>query len=269
MTTPSWIGTGLTDRGRIRTSNQDAFSLDNALGIWIVADGMGGHTGGHVASAVAVTTVLQSLGEFLHQWNNQGTFSEFADGAFAQAIEAGRNEIQLRVTEDPALTGMGTTIVAAWLDLNPIPSMAIAHVGDSRAYLVRDNRLIPLTKDHSLVQQLIAEGHITVEDSLTHPKRNVLVKALGPGYPSTPEVTHHPLQSDDVILLCTDGLTKLISEADILSIIVESHRSPEECCQRLIGQANAAGGTDNTTVLLITPIPPYNGSGSPTIEPTS
>jgi protein phosphatase len=133
--------------------------------------------------------------------------------------------------------------------------MAIAHVGDSRAYLVRDNRLIPLTKDHSLVQQLIAEGHITVEDSLTHPKRNVLVKALGPGYPSTPEVTHHPLQSDDVILLCTDGLTKLIPDADILSIIVESRRSPEECCQRLIDRANAAGGTDNTTVLLITPIP--------------
>lgn len=255
MTTPLWIGTGLTDRGRVRSSNQDAFALDNARGIWIVADGMGGHRGGHVASAVAVTTVLQSLGQFHHQWGNQGEFSEFADGAFGQAIEAGRNQIQLRVTKDPTLTGMGTTIVAAWLGPSPTPSMAIAHIGDSRAYLLRDNRLIPLTTDHSFVEQLIANGHITVEDSLTHPKRNVLVRALGPGYPANPEITHHRLEFSDVILLCTDGLTKLISEAETLSILGEARYSPEEQCQRLIDRANAAGGTDNTTVLLITPTP--------------
>lgn len=133
--------------------------------------------------------------------------------------------------------------------------MAIAHIGDSRAYLLRDNRLIPLTTDHSFVEQLIANGHITVEDSLTHPKRNVLVRALGPGYPANPEITHHRLEFSDVILLCTDGLTKLISEAETLSILGEARYSPEEQCQRLIDRANAAGGTDNTTVLLITPTP--------------
>jgi protein phosphatase len=169
------------------------------------------------------------------------------------AIAAGKTAIQERIAVAPELSSMGTTVVAAWLFPLPTTSVAIAHVGDSRAYVIRDEQLVALSTDHSLVQQLVTEGLITLEESWDHPKKNVLVRALGLDYPSTPDIAQHPLGPQDSVLLCTDGLTKMISEEYILSVILESRDSPEETCQRLITQAIAAGGKDNTTVLLITP----------------
>ena len=254
--TPSslpWIGTGRTDTGRVRTSNQDAFAIDNELGLWVIADGMGGHVGGNVASGLAVASIMNHVRTSAQPWPYSGDLLQHATMVLTQAIAAGNTAIQERIAVAPELSGMGTTVVAAWLCPLPAPSVAIAHVGDSRAYVIRDERLVALTTDHSLVQQLVTEGHMTLEDSLDHPKRNVLVRALGLNFPSTPDIALHPLGPQDILLLCTDGLMKMMPDEYILSVILESRDSPEETCQRLIARANEAGGKDNTTVLLITP----------------
>jgi protein phosphatase len=251
-----WIGTGLTDPGRVRASNQDAFAIDNELGLWVIADGMGGHVGGNVASELAVASIMHHMRTSAQPWPSSGDLLQHATTVLTHAIATGKTAIQERIAVAPELRSMGTTVVAAWLCPLPTPSVAIAHVGDSRAYVIRDGRLAALTTDHSLVQQLLTEGLITLEDLWDHPKRNVLVRALGLDFPSTPDIALHPLDPHDIILLCTDGLMKMISDEDILSVIQDSRGSPEEACQHLISRANAAGGNDNTTVLLITPLTP-------------
>lgn len=243
----------MTDTGRVRTSNQDAFAIDNELGLWLIADGMGGHVGGNVASELAVNSIMNYVHISAQPWSSSGDLVQHATTILTHAITAGKTAIQERIAVAPELTRMGTTVVAAWLIPFPTPSVAIAHVGDSRAYVIRDGRLTALTTDHSLVQQFLTEGLITHEEMWDHPKRNVLVRAIGLGFPSTPDVAVHPLDPHDIILLCTDGLMKMISDEEILSVILDSRGSPEETCQRLITRANAAGGKDNTTVLLITP----------------
>lgn len=257
--TPSslpWIGTGLTDTGRVRTSNQDTFAIDNEIGLWVIADGMGGHVGGNIASELAVASIMSHVRASAPPWPSAGEQLQHATTVLTHAMTAGKTAIQERIAVAPELSSMGTTVVVAWLCPLPTPSLAIAHVGDSRAYVIRDKRLVALTTDHSLVQQLVTEGHMTLEESLDHPKKNVLVRALGLSFPSTPDIRLHPLGADDIILLCTDGLMKMISDEDILSVILASRNSPEETCQRLIARANDAGGKDNTTVLLITPRTP-------------
>lgn len=250
-TTASWIGTGLTDKGVVRLGNQDTFAIDNALGLWIVADGMGGYVGGGIASDLAVTAILKYLRDAPHHAAHETDLLQNATTRLTDAIAAGKTAIQQRVADEPLLSGMGTTVVAAWLCPGPIPTLAIAHVGDSRAYLMREGHLTALTTDHSFVQQLVAEGHLSMEEALTHPKRNVLVNAVGSGYPSIPDVALHPLLTQDIVLLCTDGLTKTLSDVDILSVIHGTGNNLEEGCRQLIAQANAQGGKDNTTVLLI------------------
>jgi protein phosphatase len=254
--TPSslpWIGTGVTDTGRVRSSNQDAFAINNEIGLWVIADGMGGHVGGNVASELAVASIMNHVRTSARPWPSSGDQLQQATTVLGDAITAGKTAIQERIAVAPELRSMGTTVVAAWLCPLPTPSVAIAHVGDSRAYVVRDDRLVALTTDHSLVQQLVTEGHLSLKESLDHPKRNVLMRALGLTFHSTPDIALHPLDPRDILLLCTDGLMKMIADDDILSVILETHDSPEKTCQRLIARANDAGGKDNTTVLLITP----------------
>lgn len=255
MTQPQsvWAGTGLSHQGQLRTSNQDAFAIDNERCLWVVADGMGGYTGGQVASELAVSAIVSHIrhtpvtGPHAEDPLAQTTL------ILSQAVSAAKTAIQARIAEESDLQSMGTTVVVAWFVPDPKPSMAIAHVGDSRAYRIRGTQLEPITIDHSLVQQLMTEGHITPDQAQDHPKKNVIVRALGLNFPSTPEIAVHPLEPDDIILLCTDGLTKMLSDHEILAIVLESKTIPEEACQRLIDRANSAGGLDNTTVLLITP----------------
>lgn len=251
-----WTGTGLSHQGMVRTSNQDAFAVDNDQGLWIVADGMGGYTGGQVASALATTAILAHLQTVSLPATQETDQHAHVTGTLSQAIATAKTAIQDRIAKEPELRNMGTTVVTAWLLPHPIPSMAIAHVGDSRAYRIRGRQLEPITTDHSLVQQLVAEGHITPDQAHDHPKRNVITRALGLAFPSIPDVTIHPLEPEDIFLLCTDGLTKMLSEQDILTVILDSIKTPEKACQHLIDRTNTAGGLDNTTALLITPSHP-------------
>lgn len=248
-----WIGAGLTHQGEVRDSNQDALAIDNEQGLWIVADGMGGYAGGQIASALAVS----SIPEYLRTRSTPDTLhtDQRVQPAtiLTQAVAAAKAAIQDRITTEPDLGSMGTTVVTAWFQSDPQPSMVIAHVGDSRAYLIRNSQLVALTRDHSLVQQLLDKGEITVEEAWDHPKRNVIVRALGSRFPSTPDTAVHTLEPDDRILLCTDGVTKMLTDHQILATILEYQQHPEEACRHLIDRANTAGGFDNITVLFITP----------------
>jgi protein phosphatase len=222
------------------------------MGLWVVADGMGGQAAGNVASELAVQTI------FTYVRNSSVALpadSKDADAisTLIEATEAGREALAKRVSQMPEFEGMGTTIVAVLLCSSLKPAMAIAHVGDSRAYLIRDGQIRRLTKDHSLVEQLVEEGQITVKEARGHPRQNLLLKALGLGYDSVPETQILALESQDQVLLCTDGVTKMLSDDEILTIILQPKLSAEEICRSVIEEVNVNGGVDNSTALLISP----------------
>jgi protein phosphatase len=248
-----WQGIGLTDVGLVRTSNQDAYALENTLGLWVIADGMGGHAGGSIASQLAIQSVVD------HVQKSYGLFSSNPGKNVAciellqQAVATGDAAIRHQVSNNPELEGMGTTVVIALLCPDPSTHLAIAHVGDSRAYLIRNGAIRSLTTDHSFVQRLLTEGQITAEEATNHPNQNLLLRALGAEKQSTPDVSLHSLEPQDIVLLSTDGLTKMVDENDILAIVSAKNHSPVEACRKLIERANSHGGKDNTTVVLISP----------------
>jgi protein phosphatase len=238
----------------MRSSNQDAFGLDNQIGLWVVADGMGGHAGGDIASDIAVSIITKEVrsalaGMFIRKYR---AVAQRAD-LLREAVAAAGAEIQKRASIEVQLSGMGTTVVAALWCSYPSTSVVIGHLGDSRAYLIRRQTIAALTTDHSLVVDLLRAGKLTDVEARKHPQRHVLSNALGlTGY-SAPDIAVHPLEPDDQLLLCTDGLTKMLSEAEILAAILTPALSDAERCGALIDHANGRGGEDNTTVLLITP----------------
>ncbi len=246
-----WQGTGLTDQGLVRQSNQDTFAIENSLGLWVIADGMGGHAGGQIASQLAVNSIVDYIGTAKRE-HAQGQYATPA--TLSEAVIAGNQAIHKRVKSTPDLTGMGTTVVATIFSPIPSPSVIIAHVGDSRAYRIRERQMKALTVDHSLVQELVDEGHITQEQANTHPKQNVLLRALGATQEQDPDINIYPLEPNDILLLCTDGLTKAVPENEILSLVLETRGAPEDICQQLINRANEGGGKDNITVALVTPL---------------
>jgi protein phosphatase len=248
-----WQGAGLTDVGRVRNSNQDAFSVENQLGLWVVADGMGGHAGGHIASDLAIQSVVEHVRQAYHMFASGQRQTEDAVSILQAAVAAGDTAIRQKVSTIPELEGMGTTLVIALLCPTPPIQIAIAHVGDSRGYLIHDTEIRPLTRDHSFVQRLLIEGQITPEDAMNHPNQNLLLRALGADDQSKPDINLYRLEPHDIVLLCTDGLTKMISEEYILAIISENRNSPLEACRQLIEAANLQGGKDNTTVVLVSP----------------
>jgi len=212
---------------------------------------MGGQAGGNVASELAVAAIFDYVRD--HGTTSEPPGHEERLTLLTQAIAAGCTAITDRVRQLPDLNGMGTTIVSVLLCGALQPAAAVAHVGDSRAYLIRHDMIRALTKDHSLVEQLIDEGQITRQQARTHPRQNVLLKALGVGYDSEPDGQIITLEAEDRLLLCTDGVTKMLSESDILSLVLDPKLTAENICQRLISEVNANGGVDNATVLLISP----------------
>jgi len=220
-----------TDVGLVREGNEDSYLTEGPL--FAVADGMGGHRGGEVASQLAVET-LEKL------------FKEGAGDLPDQVQEANRVVFERSVL-DRKVAGMGTTLTAALVEGDRV---RLAHVGDSRAYLLRDGTLRLLTEDHTLVHRMVSEGEISKEEAETHPQRSVLTRALG--VDTVVDVDDDSLQvrPGDRLLLCTDGLTSMVSEDEIEDVL-RTVPDPQEAAQRLVRVANEAGGVDNTTVVIL------------------
>ncbi|MGM0214652.1 Stp1/IreP family PP2C-type Ser/Thr phosphatase [Enterococcus sp. AZ109] len=233
-----------SDIGRRRQMNQDytnVFVNQKQQSLAILADGMGGHLAGDVASKMAVN----GLGV---AWEASDiSESEKVAQWFIQQIQKENQKIYHEGIEHPEMQGMGTTLVCAALFED---NFTLAHVGDSRAYFIHDQTISQLTDDHSLVNELVKSGEITEEMAAVHPQKNVLTRSVGVYGTVEVDVSHHTYQNNDYLLLCSDGLTNMVSEERILSII-ESDQPLTAKTSQLIGEANEAGGADNITVLLI------------------
>jgi PPM family protein phosphatase len=220
-----------TDIGQVREGNEDSYLVSDPL--YAVADGMGGHRGGEVASNLALQTVQKLFTE------RQGTLTEQVERANTAVFE--------RSKTDRAVAGMGTTLTAALVEDE---NVRLAHVGDSRAYLFRDGELHLLTEDHTLVHRMVVEGEISETEAESHPHRSILTRALGvDGSIQVDEDVVH-MRDGDRLLLCTDGLTGMVSDDQIVSILQEA-QDPQEAVDRLVRAANRAGGVDNITAVVI------------------
>jgi protein phosphatase len=219
--------------GLQRRANEDSAYASPPL--FVVADGMGGAQAGEVASQIAIEAFEQGL---------DGTGSP--EERLAQRIQEANRQIYEHSRTESGREGMGTTLTAALLADS---ELAIGHVGDSRAYMFRDGELSRLTRDHSLVDELVRRGELTEAEAAEHPQRSIITRALGPEPEVTPDTSTYPVRDGDVLLLCSDGLTSMISE-DTITEVLRSTSSLDEAARGLIEQANEAGGRDNITVVL-------------------
>ncbi len=223
-----------TDTGRQRRGNEDCVLARPP--VFVVADGMGGAQAGEVAAGIAVEAFAQGL-------TGSGTVEQ---RLASLAREANRRIFDIASTQRER-AGMGTTLTAAYLDGS---QLVIAHVGDSRAYLFRDGSLTRLTQDHSLVDELVRRGKLTEEEAAEHPQRSIITRALGPEADVDVDTWTYPVRAGDLLLLCSDGLTSMISEERVGQILGRSEEL-EGAAQALINEANQAGGRDNITVVLV------------------
>jgi len=237
---------GKTDIGLVRNSNQDAFAIldiSQTAVFAVVCDGMGGVNGGEVASSMAINIITDKVSEVYRDNMTSRSVKNMLNSAITNANITVYDIAHTNKTLD----GMGTTIVAAMI-MNK--TAHIAHIGDSRVYLISDkNKIQQITKDHSIVQQLIETGQLQEGEAKNHPRRNIITKALGVCNDVEMEYNEFPLNENDILLLCTDGITGFIEEKEILSIIQTNEF--RDCPQKLIKKANEHGGSDNSTVVLI------------------
>src|SRR5215217_540001 len=223
-----------SDLGRQRQGNEDNYYVRAPL--FVVADGMGGAQAGEVASEIAVRQFAGGLPD-----------ERDPGEALVTLIQEANARIHEQARSDAQHAGMGTTTTAAYLTGDTV---VVAHVGDSRCYLVRDGDLIRLTRDHSLVGELVARGKLTEEQAESHPQRSVITRALGPEPHVEVDVDAFPARSGDVFLLCSDGLTSMVHEPQLKPLLTDPRRSLEQIGRALIAAANDAGGRDNITVIL-------------------
>lgn len=229
----------LTHVGKVRTGNEDAYGFCLSAGVFAVCDGMGGAAAGEVASRIAVDTLIERLCAVSTRDDRGKTLEE--------SIAAANRLVYAHATQDPSLQGMGTTLVAVAIQEG---EALIGHVGDSRCYLFRAGRLTRQTNDHSLVDEQVRLGHMTQEDADRSPLRNVITRAIGTQGSVDAEITDLPLETGDILLLCSDGLTREVSE-DRIAEILHSPGTLDQSCQRLIDAANDAGAHDNVTAVLV------------------
>jgi serine/threonine protein phosphatase PrpC len=229
----------MTDIGRMRKNNEDRFLSAGRLAA--VADGMGGHRAGEVASAIAMEE-LASL-EHTGPWRKPVEAGEALRSVFLRA----NRRIREMAASDKALDGMGTTMVALLEDGD---SVYLANVGDSRAYLLRNGELSQVTVDHTLVQELIEEGRLRPEEAERHPQRSIITRALGVEADVEVDLFTYKLQQGDRLLLCTDGLSGVVDEARIRNVLLRVP-DPQDAAERLVAMANEGGGPDNITVMVL------------------
>lgn len=247
----SW---GLTDVGMKRRLNEDVFLIDADAGVYLVADGMGGHAAGEVASRMAADEIDRVVASRQHDAGE--TWPEHWDPGLSMpanllvdAIREAHRHVTDAVTQNPDLKGMGTTVVAAGHEGNS-NLLVICHVGDSRAYLLRDGHLDVLTNDHSWVHEQISAGLLTEESARSHPLKNVVTQALGGSTEPQADIFEMPMQERDLVLLCSDGLNSMLSDSQIESILNRGGEL-EDLAKNLVVTANEMGGNDNITVVLL------------------
>jgi protein phosphatase len=275
------VSAALTDLGLRRPANEDSYVSRPGLGLHVVCDGMGGHAAGEIASRLAADTIEA----FIQQ--TEGVTADFAwpyrynpdwgiDGnRLASALRLANKEIAQRVMDEPALRGMATTAVCLLLGIResglgsregsgpaPIPNpqsptpravpALFAHVGDSRAYLWRDGHLDQITRDHSWVEEQVSLGVLSEAEARQHPWRNLVTRAIAGADEPRVELTPVSLEPGDRVLLCSDGLTSPLTNAAIAGILARTPPGgPDDLCQALVDAANAAGGPDNITVIVV------------------
>lgn len=237
--------TGRTDVGLRRHENQDTFAIEQGAGhlVAVVCDGMGGAEGGQLASSLAVETFMEQARTLLRDDMSAEQLRELSSFCVAQANTA----VYQRSLEESAYQGMGTTLVSAVVTEC---AAVVCNIGDSRAYLLRDDTITRITHDHSVVQTLVESGNITAEEARTHPNRNLITRAIGPDESACCDAFEVTLARGDKLLLCTDGLVVTASDEEILAA-VRAGKSVDESLENLIALAKAQGAPDNVTAVLI------------------
>jgi len=234
-----------TDVGRVRDINQDCFDFQKLASqslFAVVCDGMGGTKAGEVASLLACNTVKDYINEKFKEDLSEDEIKDIV----INSIKDSNNEILKKAKEDKRYLGMGTTIVLAFAFKDTVH---IAHVGDSRAYLISSGKMEQLTKDHSMVQEMLESGEITSEQAKNHPKKNIITRALGVNKTIEVDYTRTNLKENDTIFLCTDGLSNYIDDKNILKYMKKY--KGQELADYLVDKANKLGGNDNITALVM------------------
>jgi PPM family protein phosphatase len=248
-----YVAAAKTDVGQKRQGNEDRFCLDRTLGLYVVADGMGGHAAGEVASRLAVETIHEWMGKYL-----SGADAAIVEPA-AAAVSAEANfllsSIRLanRIIFDSAkdrreYAGMGTTVVAV---LAQDDRFVLAHVGDSRIYRIRRDHIVQISRDHSFVQEQVDNGMMSAAEAHQSQYRHMITRALGLRESVEVDLTEQPARAEDVLLLCSDGLSDLLDDEDMLVAVQEHPDDLDQACRALVDRANSKGGDDNITVLVV------------------
>ncbi len=238
---------GISDVGLNRDHNEDCISWDIDLGLIMLADGMGGHNAGEVASDMAVTAIRDALLDVLTPEMVESNVIKCED-AVREAVIYANEEIHEQAHANIEYAGMGTTVALA---LFHDESITYAHVGDSRIYRLRGGELQQITQDHSLVQEMVDNGYLSEEEAMISSSRNLITRALGIAPEVEVDVTSESLEEDDVYVLCSDGLSDMVPDEAIRDIILEHRPNLEKASDALVEQANNNGGTDNISVILV------------------
>jgi len=258
---------GLTDKGKVRELNEDAFHFEvkqsadqPPLGLFVVCDGIGGHQAGELASKWAIEAIKQELADLFAAPDPRATIRLAApsgtrrlpetemEGQLRRAVERANEVVHGYARNRPAEAGdLGTTITMAIIQGT---TAHIANVGDSRTYLIRGGQAMPITRDHSLVASLVAAGQITPDEIYTHPQRNLIFRSLGQKPQVEVDLFRQALQPGDMLLLCSDGLWEMVRDPEIACIVARAP-DPKHACRQLIDAANSAGGEDNITAVLV------------------
>ena len=245
------VSGGVTDQGRVRTNNEDCYQIVEPLHLFVLSDGMGGEAHGEIASAMAVETVVKHcldmetnpaakiVGAVEPKWSAPTK-------RLSSAVHMANRNIFKSAEENPDQHGMGATLTAAWING---ARLSIAHVGDSRAYLLRGGGLLQLTRDHSLVAEQVRQGILTAAEAEESDMQSVLLRALGAQAEIEVDAEEHTLFPRDAVLLCSDGLTRVVTEPEIAGTL-QAETDPTQAAEKLVALANERGGPDNITVVI-------------------
>lgn len=246
------VSGGVTDLGRVRTNNEDCFRIIESLNLFVLSDGMGGEAHGEVASEMAVETIVKYCMDAKADSGatqlvvSEPTWSEKTK-RLTNAVHLANKKIFDSAEAHPEQHGMGATLTAAWLDGS---RLSIAHVGDSRAYLLRSGALQQLTSDHSLVAEQVRRGIITAAEAEESEMQSVLLRALGAVPDVEVDTDEHMIFARDILMLCCDGLTRMVTEPEIAGTL-QAETDPTRAAEKLVALANERGGVDNITVIVV------------------